>query len=636
MEEFGLDLEWSQPRLVMTKYGERSVKNASPTPSFWEAWNSKKDELKQSGISLSKNKDGEWQVALWKKVDEEAKKENLELSRATDLEVNIPAPEGLDYMPFQKAGIYFSQNKNSLIADEMGLGKTIQAIGVINLHPEYRNILVICPASLRLNWQRELQKWLINDYTIGVVNRSEYPENSSIVIINYDVVQKHKEILDSVDWDLMVVDEAHYLKNYKAQRTKAVLGKKGIQAKHKLFLTGTPILNRPIELFPIINSLDPDRWPNFFSYAKRYCGAHFNGFGMDFSGDSNLEELQERLRSTIMIRRLKMDVLTELPPKRRQVIEIPATAELRRLINQEKKTWEEKDEVIENLRVAVAMAKVSDSVEDYRAAMRNLQEGVSARFTEMAKLRQQIAVMKVPYVVEHIRNASDKVVVFAHHKAVVAEFKKELGEEAVVLVGDTKMADRQVAVDSFQNDPKIKYFIGSIQAAGVGITLTSSSHVVFAELDWVPGNMSQAEDRCHRIGQQESVLVQHIVMEGSIDATMAQALIDKQEIIDRALDREVEEAVYPEFETSVKIPSFEKVAKEAKKYTKEEKLELLDKLRVIAGYDEDRAAVRNDIGFNRFDGKLGHSLSEQEYLTDKQAYLAEKLVTKYRRQLEDL
>lgn len=636
MEDMGL--QWNEERLVMTKFGERFVKNATPNSSFWEAWNGRKQELKDSGISLSKLSDGSWQVSHWRK-DTGSKEEVKKLSRATALDVKIPSPEGLDYLPFQKAGIHFSKDKNALIADEMGLGKTIQAIGVLNLHPEYENILVICPASLRLNWQRELSKWLIKDYTIGVVNRSEYPENTSVVIINYDVVEKHKEKLDAVEWDMMIIDESHYLKNPKALRTKAILGKgkrnPGILAKHKLFLTGTPILNRPVELFPIINSLDPDRWNSFFSYAKRYCDAKGDGWGWDFSGASNLEELQDRLRSTIMIRRLKSEVLTELPPKRRQVIEIPATAELRKLVNQEKKTWREKEEVIENLRVAVALAKVSESVEDYRNAMRNLQEGISAKFTEMAKLRQQIAMLKVPYVVEHIQNASGKVVVFAHHKAVVAEFKKELGDEAVVLVGDTKMEDRQAAVDAFQNDPKIKYFIGSIQAAGVGITLTASSHVVFAELDWVPGNMSQAEDRCHRIGQQESVLVQHIVMEGSIDANMAQALIDKQEVIDKALDKEVD-VVYPDPINEIKIPSFEKVAKEAKKYTKEEKLDLLEKLRVIAGYDEDRAAVRNDIGFNRFDGKLGHSLAGQEYLSDKQAYLAERLVHKYRRQLEEL
>jgi SWI/SNF-related matrix-associated actin-dependent regulator 1 of chromatin subfamily A len=638
MEDFGLT--WSKPKLVMTKYGERLLQSASPNTSFWKAWENQKAELKKEGISLSKSASGDWEILWWQTVEEESKDENRKLSRATDLDVTIPAPEGLDYLPFQKAGIHFSKDKNTLIADEMGLGKTIQAIGVLNLHPEYENILVICPASLKLNWQRELSKWLVKDYTIGVVNRKDYPENTSIVIINYDVVEKHREKLNEKEWDLIIIDESHYLKNPKAARTKAVLGSgkrnPGIPSKHKIFLTGTPILNRPVELFPIINALDPERWSSFFSYARRYCGAVANGWGWDFSGASNLEELQDRLRSTIMIRRLKMDVLTELPSKRRQVIELPATKEIRDLVNKESKAWDEKDEVVENLRISLALAKVSDNVEEYRMAMRSLQEGMSAKFTEMAKIRQQIALLKVPYIVEHVKNASDKVVIFAHHKAVISALKKELGDEAVVLVGDTKMEDRQAAVDAFQNDPSILYFLGSIQAAGVGITLTSASHVVFAELDWVPGNMSQAEDRCHRIGQKESVLVQHLVMEGSLDATMAQSLIDKQEIIDRALDKEVEEVAYPVFEDNVKLPSFEKIEKEVKKYTKSEKEEFLTKLRVLASYDIDRAAVRNDIGFNRFDGKLGHSLAGMEYLTDKQAYLAEKLVTKYRRQLEDL
>lgn len=635
-----LSLDWGTSRLVMTKFGERSVRVASPNSSFWDAWRTRKDELKKAGISVSKDDTGSWKVTHWQTVDEEAKAENRILSRAEDLDVEIPAPEGLSYLNYQKAGIYFSKDKSALIADEMGLGKTIQAVGVINMNPSYRNILVICPASLRLNWKRELAKWLVNDYTIGVVDRDKYPENTDILIINYDVVQKHREKLMEREWDLLVADEAHYLKNPKAARTKAILGhgkrNPGLPAKHKVFLTGTPILNRPVELFPIISALDPERWNSFFSFARRYCGAQDNGWGWDFSGASHLEELQDRLRSTIMIRRLKMDVLTELPSKRRQVIELPADSRIRKLIKEESSIWDSKSDVIEGLRLALELSKVSDSVDDYRDAMRNLKEGIEAQFTEMARLREEIAGLKVPYVVEHVKNATGKVVIFAHHKSVVRKLKEELGDEAVVLVGDTKIEDRQAAVDAFQNDPKVLYFIGSIKAAGVGITLTAASHVVFAELDWVPGNISQAEDRCHRIGQTESVLVQHLVMEGSIDVNMAQSLIEKQEIIDRALDKHVEAPEYatPSFDTAIKLPSYEKVEAEVEPVSDEEKSELLTKLRIIAGYDADRAATKNDIGFNRFDGRLGHSLAEQNFLTDKQAMLARKLVNKYRRQLE--
>jgi hypothetical protein len=520
---------------------------------------------------------------------------------------------------------------------------TIQAAGVVNASPDAKRILVICPASLRLNWRRELTKWLVHSYTIGVVDKNDYPD-TDIIIVNYDVIDRHKEKLDAVNWDIMIVDEVHYLKNPKAKRTKQVFGssKRGddiapIPAKRRVFLTGTPILNRPVELFPIIHALDAERWPSFFSYGVRYCAGYQDRFGWDFSGASNLEELQDRLRSTIMIRRLKMDVLTELPPKRRQIIEFEPTPSIRKLVNKESAVWESNADVIESLRLAVELSKVSDDIEDYKNAVASLREGMTSHFTEMAALRREIAVAKVPFVVEHVRNASEKVVIFAHHKDVIRALQDELGSEAVHLMGDTKMEDRQKAVDAFQNDDSVRYFIGSIKAAGVGLTLTASSHVVFAELDWVPGNLSQAEDRLHRIGQLNSVLVQHLVLQESLDATMAQTIIDKQEVIDKALDDkyEVHVPAVPDF-GAIKLPTFEQVAKEAKEtvISDEEKQELLRKLRILAALDADHAVSQNMVGFNKLDTRIGHDLASKNFLSNKQGVIARKLVQKYRRQLE--
>ena len=645
IDEVIASLNFDEPRLVNTKAGERLVSNASPSDDFWTAWKTYKAELKNAGISVGKDKAGNWQVAKWELPNQEERQETLELSRATDLDVDIPAPTGQEYLGFQKAGIYFAKDKDTLIADAMGVGKTIQAIGVLNMHPEYRNVLVICPASLRLNWQRELNKWMVKPRTVGYVDRADYPEDVDVLIINYDIVEKHIDKLHARKWDLLIIDEAHYLKNPKAKRTKYILGssKKSddippIKARHKLFLTGTPILNRPIELFPLINALDPANWPSFWPYGLRYCNGHQNGYGWDFSGSSNLEELQERLRSTIMIRRLKEEVLTELPPKRRQVIELPATGQARKLVSKEKAAWQQHEEVIETLKLAVELAKVNGTEDEYREAVRALGEGIESSFTEMAALRQEIALEKVPYVVEHVKDIADsgeKVIIFAHHKSVVRALKAALGDEAVVLVGDTKIEDRQAAVDAFQTDSRIRYFIGSIKAASVGITLTAASNVVFAELDWVPGNLSQAEDRAARIGQRFSVLVQHLVLEDSLDVRMAQTLIDKQEIIDRALDVEVE--IEPVVDLgAIKLPDYKQVEKEttARKFSEDEKKELLRQVQLLASYDADRAQARNDVGFNRFDSKFGHELAKLDSLSDKQAYFAEKLVHKYRRQLD--
>ena len=242
------------------------------------------------------------------------KEEKIEASRATSADIELPAPEGMEYLPFQKAGIAYALDRPStLIADEMGLGKTVESLGVINATPDAKKILVICPASLRLNWKQEAEKWLVNDFRIKAVDskKANQPDaDDDIVIINYDVLRKHTAFLRSRTWDLMIVDEAHFLKNPKAQRTKAVLGDKKtdldqIEATRKLFLTGTPIVNRPIEIQAVLGAIDPDAYGNFFSFAKRYAGAYRSQWGWDFSGATNLDELQDGLRSRCMVRRLK-------------------------------------------------------------------------------------------------------------------------------------------------------------------------------------------------------------------------------------------------------------------------------------------------------------------------------------------
>jgi SWI/SNF-related matrix-associated actin-dependent regulator 1 of chromatin subfamily A len=455
---------------------------------------------------------------------------------------------------------------STLIADEMGLGKTIQAIGVINVDREAQHVLVLSPCSLRLNWRREIERWSVRpahvyigdatvltrpwlDYTqtIAPMLRDRCREGERpvyVLVLHYDILHKWRDYLRALTWDILIADEAHYLKNPKSRRSIMVYGSREmspIRAKRTLFLTGTPIANRPAELFPLVHYLDPQSWGSFWQYAHRYCDAHRTRFGYDFSGSSNLDELQSILRSTIMVRRLKKDVLTELPPKRRQVIELPA-GDAAAQIRDEKEAYARTQERLRALRAAVRRAKASALKEEYVAAVKALKQGVGATLAEMSHMREATAVAKVPQVLAHLHDALDdgghKVVLFAHHKEVIAKIAEEFGNKCVTLTGDTSPEERQANVDRFQTDPDCVLFIGSITAAGVGITLTAASHVIFAEIDWVPGTMSQCEDRCHRIGQQESVLIQHLVLEGSLDCTMARTIIRKQEIIESALDRE--------------------------------------------------------------------------------------------------
>lgn len=426
----------------------------------------------------------------------------------------IPAPRGLSYLPYQLEGIEFAKDREAcLFGDEMGLGKTIQAIGWMNCHPEIESCLIVCPATLRINWTRELDKWLISPYV-------------DIKIVSYDSMGKAD--LERTR-DVAILDEAHYIKN-KASLRSRYAGR--IQAKRKLALTGTPLLNRPIELWNILHWLSPETWPasSYWKYALRYCGAFqrvINKGGKrvwDVSGASHLDELSGHL-SGLMIRRTKAEVLKDLPAKRRQIIEIPLNG------------------IKEDLRMRLVAARITakDIEGHYAHDVRKLESALSAAWTEMAGLRHEAGLAKVGMAVDVIKDAIEsegKVVVFGHHRDVLAGLYQGLSDyNPVVLHGGTTEKSRMAAVDAFQNDPKIKVFIGQIQAAGVGITLTAASQVIFVELDWTPGVMSQAEDRCHRIGQKDSVLVQHLALAGSLDSHIAKALVKKQDIIDMTLRR---------------------------------------------------------------------------------------------------
>ena len=590
---------------------------------------------------------------------------SIEHSRAKDADIEIPVPDGLEYLPYQRAGIaYGLARPSTLIADEMGLGKTIQAIGICNADPDARSILIICPDSLKLNWRREWERWDTKGLSVAVAN-GKFP-SADVCIINYDILRKHRAAIRSRSWDLLVVDEAHYIKNGKAQRTAEVLGKwnkdaakrlAAIEAKRRIFLTGTPIVNRPAEAWILVHSLAPDVFGSWFSYMTRYAAAHRTRWGWDTSGASHLDELQEKLRASIMVRRLKKDVLTELPPKRRQVIELPA-AGLESVVRHEHEVWQRQQDSLEALRVRVELAKASENAAEYEAAVSALRQGEMAAFTELSRLRHETALAKLPQVIAHLQDSVEqgKVVCFCHHKDVVAAILAEF-PDAVSITGDTPMQVRQDAVDRFQSDESCRLFVGNIQAAGVGLTLTASSHVIFAELDWVPGNVSQAEDRCHRLTQVNSVLVQHLVLEGSLDATMARVIAAKQDVIDRALDvrSETEKADAPAIQTmdsesiealqeswrnanesarecATKSVSRQRIQKESESITADQTKVVHAALISLAGM-RDGAEAEDYCGFNKVDALIGHSLAMTQELTPRQAALGRKIARKYHRQI---
>ena len=490
-------------------------------------------------------------------ADERAKKrlnqaeQQVIASRAVDANIEIPAPKGLSYLGFQKAAASFAlSRKDTLISDSMGLGKTIESIAVINADPSIKNVLIICPASLKLNWMRELQKWVVKELTGEIASGKDFPK-TDIVIVNYEQVKKFKKDVEKREWDLLIADEIHMCKNSDAIRTRQVLGwasESGktiilpIDAKRRIYMTGTPILNRPIELWPLLRVVDPEGLgASYWAYAKRYCSLWESPWGWDARGATkeNLPELQTRLRQNFMIRRTKEQVLTELPPKRRQIITIPGDG-AKAAIKAENDFYLRNENIIEEAKLE---AEISQSLGDevsFKTATEKLKGAKKLLFEEMSRLRHDSSLALLPYAVDYLANKleeQDKIVVGTYHRDITEQLFDKFKKTAVMMHGGTSLSARQAAVDRFQTDSSCNAIIGTIGTMGVGWTLTAASYALLVSCDWVPALLWQFEDRIHRIGQSRGILIQYLCFDNSLDASMLKKVLEKQEGIELALDR---------------------------------------------------------------------------------------------------
>ena len=427
--------------------------------------------------------------------------------------INFPKPSGKKYLPFQIDGIkWLTSRYHSLLADDMGLGKTIQAIGAINLLG-LKKVLIVCPASVKLNWKRELAEWLVDkSLTVEVVNGRTYNiQGCSVIIVNYDIVH-HSNIINQLalyKFQALICDEAHFLKNAKAARTKAILSRKGIanNCLFKWMLTGTPILNRPIELYPMLRTLSVDTitpYSDYRSFAMRFCGGYQQGFALIANGATHCEELNTRLKKKFMLRRLSSEVLDQLPEVRNQIIFIEPKG-------------------------VKAKLKVVDNAD--RLTFKHRDHGLD--IGELATYRRELAEKKLEYSIDHIKEMIDqtgKVVIFTYHRSVLRKLRRELLEYGPFVVeGGMTSAGKQASINLFQNLDNSKVFIGQIQTAGQGIDGLQKvcSHVIFLEWTWVPGEVSQAIKRVHRYGQTKPVLVQFMVWEESVEEHMMRTALDK-------------------------------------------------------------------------------------------------------------
>jgi SWI/SNF-related matrix-associated actin-dependent regulator 1 of chromatin subfamily A len=445
--------------------------------------------------------------------------------------------------PFQKRGVekIIQFKGRCLLADEMGLGKTLQTLTYLKRRPKIRPALVICPASAKWVWADEARKHYKMDSIIlsgtpfeisaaDLVNADLPP----LVIINYDILSRWLDILLHVPFKILIVDECHYIKTYKAanynkmaQRTKMV-HKIGRRLRRILALSGTPLTNRPSELYSVLHLLFPEKYKSYTEFAFKFCGRKYTSRGWDDSGHTNLSLLHRQLRKRGMIRRRKKQVLKDLPDKTRIVV--PLDIENIRKYQRAEKTHTNR------ILTSRAVRKLQGSKPN---RWKDIEQGAFEinRLTYLKRLAAQLKMKAVIQWIDNFLEETDgKLVVFAHHKTVIKKLHETYGKRSVVVDGSITGKDRTIAVRQFQNQKKIRLFIGNIIAAGTAITLTAGSTGVFVELDWVPGNHVQAEDRLHRIGQKKKVFIYYLVAKGTIEEKLCNILQEKFNVVSSVLD----------------------------------------------------------------------------------------------------
>jgi SWI/SNF-related matrix-associated actin-dependent regulator 1 of chromatin subfamily A len=459
---------------------------------------------------------------IWGKVFETEQLHDFWLPKASIIKDNTVKDVVIDYEKYshrpplehQKEAIQkLVENKKFILADDMGLGKTTSTI-IAALESSSKKVLIICPATLKINWKREIENY--SDKSVYIAEGKNFSTESDFVIINYDIIKNfhdtkkkgESQILDA-NFDLVVVDEAHYIKNATAQRTKLIndIVKK---VDRIWLLTGTPMTSRPIDYFNLLSLIDSPVAKNWMAYAIRYCqGYQFNVGGRkvwNVMGASNLEELRDRTLG-LTLRRLKEDVL-DLPDK----IITPVYLRLK------SKLYEE----------------VMGDYYNWYEGNPEESKSLTVQFTKLTKIRQIIADEKITQTIELAENIIEqnkKVIIFCNFTDSLNKIVEHFGKAAVKVDGSMSKPQRQHSVDSFQENDKIKVFVGNIKAAGVGLTLTAAEAVIMNDLSFLPSDHAQAEDRAYRYGQKNNVLVYYPIFENTIEGIIYDILNNKKQVI---------------------------------------------------------------------------------------------------------
>jgi SWI/SNF-related matrix-associated actin-dependent regulator 1 of chromatin subfamily A len=459
---------------------------------------------------------------IWGKVFEKEELHDFWLPKAAVIKDNTVKDVVIDYEKYshrpplshQKEAIQkLVENKKFILADDMGLGKTTSTI-IAALEAGAKKVLIICPATLKINWKREIENY--SDKSVYIAEGKNFSTDSDFVIINYDIIKNfhdpkkkdNSQVLLS-KFDLVIIDEAHYIKNAQAQRTKLI--NDIVKDIDRLWLlTGTPMTSRPIDYFNLLSLVDSPVAKNWMAYVIRYCEGYQFKVGprkvWNVMGASNLEELRDRTVG-LTLRRLKENVL-DLPDK------IITPVYLRLKSNQ--------------------YEAVMGEYYDWYDKNPDESKSLTVQFSKLTKVRQIIADEKIAQTIEIAENIIEqdkKVIIFCNFTDSLNKITEHFGKSAVKLDGSMSKAGRQFSVDQFQENPKVKVFVGNIKAAGVGITLTAAEAVVMNDLSFLPSDHAQAEDRAYRYGQKNNVLVYYPIFENTIEGIIYDILNNKKLVI---------------------------------------------------------------------------------------------------------
>jgi SWI/SNF-related matrix-associated actin-dependent regulator 1 of chromatin subfamily A len=467
---------------------------------------------------------------------------SLLLANAEDSEYPVKVAPGQIIRPYQRVAVAFLDLHNGrvLMADEMGTGKTVQILAWLNGRPELNRIVVVCKAIGKPHWQRMINRWVEDSPITKIVQGSDSQEwiklskgqaGRAFLIINYDVLSRYAKLIhEKYEPDCVILDEAHFIKNHAALRTKAAL-KISCGVDSIICATGTPIYNRPLDIWKIIHLLDPVTFPDKMGFLEKYFNYDVNGFGIDFRHATLKEEcaldLNNLLKSTCMIRRLKKDIMKDLPPKVRTLMEVDADSGTGAVRKAEEK-------LAEAVRKKYGQRKVTPKM--LLAAMRSPGQAGNM-FEWMHLVGQAKKVAAGDFIEELLEEMEDgKIVAFVKHHDVTDYLMARFAGKVTGIDGRTPQDKRDGILQEFDTDPTTRLFVGSIDACGDTISLTAASTVVFVEQHYTPMIMTQAEDRCHRDGQKDSVNVYTLVLNNSLDVVVGKELIRKQEQADSMLD----------------------------------------------------------------------------------------------------